>query len=73
MENKESHNERSIEPPAQGGKQYNQAQCPATKDDPLEIIDRDDRRPGYDPDKGKHLVIPLYWQASLPHPDGFFI
>ncbi len=64
MENKESHNGRSIESLEQGGKQYNQAQCPASKADPLEIIDWDDRRPGYDPDKGEHVVIPLCRQAS---------
>ncbi|CAK0736565.1 hypothetical protein CVIRNUC_000766 [Coccomyxa viridis] len=55
MENKESHNGRSIESLEQGGKQYNQAQCPASKADPLEIIDWDDRRPGYDPDKDLQL------------------
>ena len=73
MENKESHTGRPIEPPAQGGKQYNQAQCPASKDDPLEIIDRDDRRPGYDPDKGEHVITPQYWQASNSLPYCFYM
>ena len=41
------------------------AQCPASKDDPLEIIDRDDRRPGYDPDNGEHVVTLRFWQPSF--------
>ena len=50
------HNRRPIKPPAQSGEQPDQGECSASKADPLEIIDWDDRRPGYDPDKGEHSI-----------------
>ena len=56
QEDKGPHSRRSIKQPVQGGKHSTQAECPASERDPLELIDRDDRRPGYDPDKGKHLI-----------------
>ena len=60
QENKGPHNRLPIKPPAQSEQQYNEAKCPASKVDPLEIIDRDDRRPGYDPDKDEYFVTPSY-------------